>query len=826
MTSKANFDYHLSSSEQKKVEKIVPLHQAKIFIAFKADFKIIKDSYKGGAIALSEHMIVLCKKSFIGYSYSSVKMIHLLDIRVFRVPDEFTVVLETPDSEIVIVSKVCMRFSRILLRNYILVTKLWPPPMRFLFSPNDPGEFPEFNPKLSPSQMFQFLYNAYCSYFNSDYFHSIVRFFHMLMTTGNGIADFSFIPLSEIDVSFGDPLSLRPVFAAFLFCPMVFGYTMKNICRPDALKSIVPLIANNRSIKILQVSGCRIESGINELAQVMAFNDGLSIVFYDLSNNRFSDLSPFAIALSKIPKPVCYINLSNTNMNQVASLNMMKALIANKALRELRYILMHGASMSEEGVNLFVRHISELDRKNHAVLRQIDLGVLHGGVDLFLGSLKKTIQPIEYLSLSGTKIGSKAFSELISFIENSKYLKKIDLSDTGLDIKAIELFSRSISENDNIKEFTLHLDGLGLNGKNLINVLSILSSDNVSKWTGLSLKNNGIKASHIMEASPLFKQLSNLRYLSISGNLHKGMKFLNDTLLELQSHPSLDTLDISGNSSNYIGYDGITDFIRAMHTNSHIFVLDISNNQIGDKGLEEVSDMLKNNSNIVEIQIDGSKPSSPKALLEILESISQHPSLNSVNFPNDDVFGIAQQLSNEKSSKFLSSASKRQNKAQIQMQKNQARRGIHSDLSKLQMSELDETIDSIIIGVQEMLSTANVNQHSAIGKLFNLQFPHLEEDSTDLGIEIQHGNVDESVINDYACPEARISIIEPVNEAEEGSFQTLQFNSLCLRRPGAEDRFRRRGMNSPSDQSNPSSQIPGAVYSSFSPPENIEETLQ
>ena len=76
-------DYHLDKVQQERVEKIVPLHQAKIHIAFKANLVANNKKYPNGAVALSEHMIVFCKQSLIG------KIIHYLNRCIYSILSVF-----------------------------------------------------------------------------------------------------------------------------------------------------------------------------------------------------------------------------------------------------------------------------------------------------------------------------------------------------------------------------------------------------------------------------------------------------------------------------------------------------------------------------------------------------------------------------------------------------------------------------------------------------------------------------------------------------------------------------------------------------------------
>jgi hypothetical protein len=89
---------------------------------------------------------------------------------------------------------------------------------------------------MSPSQVFQFCYNAQCSYFDATYHHAVARFFHSMVTSGNGIADLTKLPIRLMEVNLGHPLVLRPLFGAMMFCPLIYGVVCYDMYGPTSSK--------------------------------------------------------------------------------------------------------------------------------------------------------------------------------------------------------------------------------------------------------------------------------------------------------------------------------------------------------------------------------------------------------------------------------------------------------------------------------------------------------------------------------------------------------------------------------------------------------------
>ena len=261
-----SFDYHLDPKEQKSVEKLVPLHQAKIHIALRADINFNDKIYERGACCLSEHLLVICKRRMFGSSFSLVHIIHLVDIRSLETTDDFTFHVSTDLHTVKVYTGEAMRLSRNLLRDYILSMAMVPPSFWFRFTPHNKEHFPPFKPPISPSQAFQFTYNSYCSYFDTSYFHEAVQYYHKNLTTSQGLFDLNQLPLNVIECNLRNPMDFKPFFTTLKYSPYIFGISCSDITHPDLIQSISPLISTTKTLQIISLPNCNIETGMKELS--------------------------------------------------------------------------------------------------------------------------------------------------------------------------------------------------------------------------------------------------------------------------------------------------------------------------------------------------------------------------------------------------------------------------------------------------------------------------------------------------------------------------------------------------------------------------------
>lgn len=777
-------DYHLTPVEQSKIEKIVPLHQAKIHLAFRANIIANNKKFNDGAVALSEHIITICKRSKIGKSLSLVLQIHLLDIVNFSTSSETQCKIVTETDSVQIQSKAVLRFARVLIRNYYVITTTFPPGMRFQFRPHDPNLFPHFQPHMSPSQMFQFSYNANCSYYNTSYSHDVTRFFHRMITEGNGIANLTHLPLSQLEVNLGDPIQLRPVFAAFMFCPVIFGVTIEHVARPDIAISLAPLIIANSDVRIISFKDCRVESGISQIAKAIEKNPDNNIAYWDVSDNRMSDTAAFCAALARTNANVFYLNLSNTNMNPEATKILFKAITANRHLWNIKHLHLNYCEFNQMGIDLLCKHLNRLSIANKNVIRSLELSGIGFQPSDILNSLVRFPQPIENLDISHIQLKTKTYDELLKFLKNSKTLKKLNLSYTSIKPEMIDGIIKVINVNSNIKSINLDFSGNGLGGKKLPLFINSFQKTDLKKWEGLSLDKNNLTSGNLSNLIPLFKQMNNLKRISLSENFYQKTKDIQNLLIQLLSISSLDEIVIKGNTNKGLG-TSLYPFIDKLKSNNQIKILDISMNHIGDIGLNKVSDLLLTNQTLTQIEINGSFPKDQLSLIKFFDTLASNKNIIHCSPPADDIYNYLSTVSSRDKASIYELFSSKQVRSQCAMQKNQSDKGMHSDLTLLKIPELDKLLDDVTMEVHRRLQGLKLNEHSGIASAFGLPMPHLDEkeDQTKGSVSI---NDNANINNEYDIQSANQMIIENNRDsgmtATEEGFNTLMYNSLCIKR--------------------------------------------
>jgi Ran GTPase-activating protein (RanGAP) involved in mRNA processing and transport len=776
------FDYHLSEAERKKVERMVPLHQAKIHMAFRADIVIDDKRYRQGAVALSEHLVVLAKKAMMGKGFAHVRTVHLLDIYAFSTSSSTQcklMVRHSPEMlTLQLASDCCLRFARVIVRNYYVITKLMPATMRFQFRPHEASEFPLFDPAMSPSQIFQFCYNAQCSYFDATYEHSVTQFFHGMVVSGNGIADLTRLPLRIIEPNFGHPLELQPLFTAMMFCPVIYGVCCYGVTRPDIVRALAPLVLTNSNLALVDFHGCRSEIGIIELAEAVTKNSNSRVVYWDLSYNRFRDISPFCAALSATRANVFYLNLSWTGLNAESTAFLMHALETNRHLWRMRHLLIAGAQFTEETAAQFCEHIEALAELKKLEFKTLDISD-SGYIEDIVDALSEHQPPLEALYIGKAAFAIRGIESLLSLLSQSQHLKVLGLRGAQIRVEQLAQVITAIGENDNITSMYLDLSRLKLSGKQLPQILEAFRRCPSAKWTRLNFDENDMVTADLIQLVEVLKQLPGLKELSIGGNFAKKEKQLASALQELLAIPRLTGLALPGTKSAALG-EQLIGLLRAAKTHATLTKLDVSGNRIGDNGVNVLIEMMQENDKVIEYRLDGSRVTSLDVFVRLLETLGSETNekITSCPFPMDDFYALVQRFKDAKRGPILDTVGGLQKKAQDRMQINQAAKGIHSDLAEKGIIELNELLDNVTLAVYQTLDGVNVTQHAALAAAFGLPFPHQNEVDQDTG-EPAEGENPYGILPGKSVQET----IAPVD-----GLATLQFNSLLIRRPEARGR--------------------------------------
>jgi hypothetical protein len=371
---------------------------------------------------------------------------------------------------------------------------------------------------------------------------------------------------------------------------------------------------------------------------------------------------------------------------------------------------------------------------------------------------------------------------LIQILRATETLRELDLRGAQLKPDQLDQVIYAVTANDKIIEFTLNLSRMGLNGKKLAPVLESFRNNLHDKWTDLSFDENGMTVNDLLAIIEIFQGLKKLRGISIGANFDRKDKRLPDALLGLLGVPTLESLSLVGTKSSYLG-EALLPLLGAIATNESILFFDDTGNRVGNAGAELIAKILTDNHTLTEIRFDGSRITDLDAFRTILEFLStdKNERLHACPFPMSDCYELVQSLPKSQQSGVFDTLSDLQMSAQDRMQTNMALVGIHSELSKKGLDELNELLDNITLAIHEELDGVQVNEHAMLCSAFGLPLPH-RNDLEDVGTAGDG--------SDATYDASTGTVREEAVVATDG-LATLQFNSLCIRRPDARGQLAR-----------------------------------
>ena len=757
----------LTPQELEDLKNLLPEGNNTIIMAFRSDIRNFKEIHNNCFCVLTPFIIFiykLQKKSFL-----LISRIHLVDIGLIAYSQEKHILLKTEDTNLVIFAEESLRLAQIFYRNY-----------QFIISPNKENNiceirshdltiFPTINIHLSPSQKFQLSYASISSLYSRSYHHEVVRFVHSMVLSQNGIFDISQLPL-DIYFNIGD---LKPIFLALDLMPFINGLCCSSLDRPNLLENISLMIEQSKKLKIIHFSNCNITNGLKQVHESIKSNSEIPISYWNLDGNKFKDFEYFPQILSISRSPLIYLSLNFCEIKSKQSILLFNILEQNQFMWNIEYLHISGIEMNDLALQTFDKFLLTLSLNNSSKLKTISIGTFKGRIQTFLNSLNKYKQPIENLNLSKTLLDSSTIEELIVLIKSSTSLKSLNISGTKINSDSITRIISTISENIFLQPFDIDLSELNLNGSNLLPIYRSFLDSDLNIWNSIKFENNKMNSSDLKNLLPLFQMMNNLNHLSLSFNFHFQMKDIGLILPDILKISNLKCLYLAGNEQFYLG-EQLIPMLELIHRKP-IEKLDISGNNIGNKGISSVLSVIRHSTTLKSVFLQNNQLRSMQVWTEMSEIIENNNNIIEFIYPlNDarDTVNTTEKNSQKEIMKRLSDLQMVINNS-ISSHRIQSRLGSYIPVeSNVQRNEIYYVLNQL----QDYYELPeNYNIHSCICKEFNLPLPFqrigdvVEDGGELLEIDIDNLFVYETNSMKYQIKENTNNFLPP---------QTINFNDI------------------------------------------------
>lgn len=801
---KETFDCDLPEHYKKQIYELLKKRQRTLHFAIQAEILINNQKASTAIAAIFEHMLVIFKQREFK-RLEIIAEIHQLEVISIELIHNSSIIIKTKDQKIIINSSDALRLSKYFIRNFIFSTLMTSRRYKLKIISSSFNDFPRYSPSISPSQMIQFSYNSFCSFYGEKYKHRIVRFVHYFLLTGNPIFDLSYIPLSLLDEYFLSHSTLNSLFSAVLDSNFFSGIQCSNSHIPHFLNTCANFFLYNTFTSVLSLPNCNLKTGGSMMANSIRNNKKINLQYLDLSNNNIEDIRELVDSLKFLNSSLFYLNLNDIFLDLETTTDLFNNIIENQKLHYLTHILINSSTIDSQILLNFSNHIKDMVKKNRNILTYLDLGSLNEGSDILFKTLADCQVPLECLKIAGSHLDSESINHFYIFLSNAPFLQELDISNTNFDLNQIGMIINLIQTNRDISSFTLHVNSMNLNGERLLTFISFFQDPKLVKWTGISLEDNDINDNDLNELIKLFTKMINLSWVNLSCNFTSSMKNLDSQLINLLSIPRLNFIGLRGNiKKNFKGKKEKTktnekknisnavliSFITALNNLNHPIGLDLRFNNLNDDSLLKLTEVVSNNK-ISKLLLECNKTRDFESLISLCRSIEKSNSVISFNFPLADFHNHLKPYKmriNKNNIHAYHLEMHHIDNARIRslmtVMKNQTSFGYHSCLSFKHVSKLDNLIDESIINLNNFFKGKKPFKHSIFSETIGLPLPFQrvkQKPSEATNVQNYNKIFQEGPGSFYYVPELLIK--------EDTPEFSIQYNSLCLRRPGASTSF-------------------------------------
>jgi Ran GTPase-activating protein (RanGAP) involved in mRNA processing and transport len=371
------------------------------------------------------------------------------------------------------------------------------------------------------------------------------------------------------------------------------------------ISDIAAMLRKNKTITEVVLSGTGIKGdGLTAISDALAANKENAVNTIDLSNNPFDEkgMQSFAAFVSGMTHGLVRLNLSNCGFNKAAIQAFGGALRKNiHSSSTLTILSLARNQLGPEGSSAVAQFLA-----NPNALKELDISSTDANLDTVLPAVIRGSTSISSLNISGNKLAAKGVKSMTTFLQSSDALKNLNIASTSISVELLKEILRAIGSNVYLQDFDLNIadNKLGSGGASLIanldtdarNIMVLNAGDNEFGDEGVSLVATGL-ASH-----------QSLKVLDLSRNFSAKPTKARDTAVDnlinlISGECPLETLVLRGNKTAALRAD-LVPFLYGLATNDTLLRLDISGQQMGNKGALALGKALQINKKLQELRWD------------------------------------------------------------------------------------------------------------------------------------------------------------------------------------------------------------------------------
>ncbi|XP_052407899.1 NACHT, LRR and PYD domains-containing protein 3-like [Carassius gibelio] len=325
-------------------------------------------------------------------------------------------------------------------------------------------------------------------------------------------------------------------------------------------------------------------------ALVTVLESDTSLKELNMNNNNLQDsgVSLLCTGLKSLKCKLEILRFNNCALTEKSCSAL--ALVLRSGCSSLKNIDLSNNNIQDSGVKLLCPGLESPNCKLE-ILRLSDCRITEEGYKALASTLRSNPSHLIELDLTGNDPGQSGVKELSDLLQSQKHsLKTLKFLSPAADV-ACKYLTKVLHNKNPLLMRELNLSGHKL-GDTQVNQLASLLQDKHCKLNTLQLNNNSMTAEGCATMiSALNATLSNLRELDMSENKLGNSGIENICHLLENPHCRLERLKLCNCRITEVGYKALASALRS--NPSHLIELDLTGNDPGKSGVKELCDLLQ-----------------------------------------------------------------------------------------------------------------------------------------------------------------------------------------------------------------------------------------